>query len=242
MIDEQEVVQEEAVQPEDTQQEPVTPEKQPQLEESHPEKQPQRESDKDKNFRELREKVARIERERDELAVHLKKQEPAPEEDDITIGDDDIAEGKHLKKQGKRLKALEKKLEEQTKILYEQTAEARIKAQYPDFDKVVSNETLSLLRETYPELAETLNSTSNIYNKASAAYTMVKKLGLYTPDNYAQDRAQVTNNATKPRSSASVSPQQGESPLSNANAFANGLTPELKKKLYAEMLEAKKRI
>jgi len=70
---------------------------------------------------------------------------------------------------------------------------------------------------------------------------MVKKLGIYKPDNYEKDRAHVATNANKPRSSASISPQQGDSPLSNANAFADGLTPELKKKLYAEMLEAKSR-
>ena len=37
-----------------------------------------------------------------------------------------------------------------------------------------------------------------------------------------------------------MSPQQGDSPLSRANAFANGLTPELRVQLIKEMEEARK--
>ena len=205
---------------------------------------PNKESDKDKNFAVLRDKVARMERERDELArsKQAAQQLIVEEEDDLGIGDDDLAEGKHLKKQHKELKQMKKELAETKRVMYEQTAEARIKAQFPDFDKVVSQDTLAALRETYPEIAQTLNSSTDLYSKASAAYTMVKKLGLYTPDLYEKERAHAANNAAKPRSTASVSPQQGESPLSNANAFSQGLTPELKKKLYAEMVEAKKGI
>jgi len=50
----------------------------------------------------------------------------------------------------------------------------------------------------------------------------------------------VQANTAKPRPLTSVSPQSGESPLSRANAFAEGLTPELKKNLFKEMQEAKK--
>ena len=200
------------------------------------------ESDRDRNFAALRDKVARIERERDEMAARAKQtaQQQPEEEDDIGIGDDDLAEGRHLKKQSRELRKMKNELAEAKRVMYEQTVEARLKANHPDFDKVVNQETLSVLRENYPDIAQTLNSSTDLYSKASAAYTMVKKLGLYTPDHYEKERAQAANNAVKPRSTASVSPQQGESPLSNANAFSQGLTPELKKKLYAEMLEAKK--
>jgi hypothetical protein len=54
------------------------------------------------------------------------------------------------------------------------------------------------------------------------------------------DRAAAQKNASKPKPLASVSPQQGDSPLSRANAFANGLTPELQKQLRQEMEEARK--
>ena len=68
---------------------------------------------------------------------------------------------------------------------------------------------------------------------------MVKKLGISEQvmvDN--QGKATAQRNAAKPRPTASISPQQGETPLSRANAFANGLTEEMKKQLYKEMLEA----
>ena len=54
------------------------------------------------------------------------------------------------------------------------------------------------------------------------------------------DKRKAQENSAKPRPMASVSPQQGESPLSHANAFANGLTPELQKQLWKEMQDAKK--
>ena len=203
------------------------------------------ESNKEKNFRELRDKVTRIERERNELAAHIKAQEQAKtvvDEDDIGIAPEDLVEGKHLKVYAKQLREMKKELDQYKQQSYEQSTEARLKAQYPDFEKVVSVEMLTKLREAYPEIAETINSAPNLYNKATAAYTIVKKLGLYIPENYEKDQTQVAANTNKPRSSQSVAPQQGESPISNANAFAQGLTPDLKNKLYKEMLDAKKRI
>ena len=38
----------------------------------------------------------------------------------------------------------------------------------------------------------------------------------------------------------SINPTQGESALAKANAFANGLTPELKDQLYREMQAARR--
>jgi len=218
-----------------------------QTEETSPDKQTQREANKEKNFVELRKKVERIERERDEALraqqqSNLKREIPEEELDDIGIGDDDLAEGKHLRKQSKEIRKMKREMEQYKQQMYEQTTEARLKASFPDFDKVVKAETVKLLGETYPELAQTINTSPDLYNKAASAYTLIKKFGLYKEDKYENDRNQAVNNAAKPRSSASLSPQQGESPMSNANAFANGLTADLKKKLYQEMIDAKKRI
>lgn len=219
-------------------------------EETTPDKQVSRESASDKNFRELRSKVARMERDEEIRAQQLaaqhqknaqdKLQEEEP--DDIDIGDDDLAEGKHLRKQSKEIRKMKKEMEQYKQQMYEQTTEARIKSLYPDFDKVVSSDSVKLLSEQYPELAQTINTSPDLYNKAASAYTLIKKFGLYKEDTYQNDRLQATLNAAKPKSSAAVSPQQGESPMSNANAFANGLTDDLKSKLYREMIDAKKRI
>lgn len=209
-----------------------------------PQQQPQEETAQAKNFRALREKAARIERERDEAMRRLQELESsrAPQDEDysINLGDDDLAEGKHLSKVQKQIKQLEAKLkaaEQQSSITL---AEARLKAQYPDFDAVVSKENVEALRLMYPELASTINSSSDIYNTAVSAYTMIKKLGIHQEDAYAQDRERAQRNAAKPRPLTSVNPQQGDSPLSHANAFANGLTDELKAQLLKEMMEARR--
>ena len=55
------------------------------------------------------------------------------------------------------------------------------------------------------------------------------------------DKAKAVINAQKPRPLTSISPQQGDSPLSKANAFANGLTPELQAQLLKEMKQSMKR-
>ena len=119
--------------------------------------------------------------------------------------------------------------------------EIRLKTQYPDFDKVVNTETIASLRDLYPDIAATLHTSSNLLSKGSSAYTLIKKLGIYREDTYQNDKAQAVNNVTKPRPLASVSPQQGESPLARANAFANGLTDELKEQLRKEMYESRRR-
>jgi len=205
----------------------------------------QQETTQQKNFRTLREEKEKIERDHAEamkrLADYEKMNRQNAEEDlEINLGDDDLFEGKHYKKLQKQLKKQEetlKKYQEQAQLT---STEARLHAQYADFDKVVSPENIKILRETEPELAEALASTPDLYSKAVSAYKMIKKLGIYVKDNYEQDREIAKKNSLKPKPLASVSPQQGDSPLTKVNAFANGLTPELKKQLWREMEEASK--
>ena len=202
------------------------------------------------NFKRLRESKDRVERERDELHRRIRdlemsnnnsKQSSEEEEDlTITIAPDDLAEGKHLNKVSKKIKRLEKQLENYQKQASTESVEAKLKYEYPDFDKIVSKDNIESLKIAYPEIARTLNDSTDLYSKAISAYTMIKKLGIHVEDTFGSDKTRVSENASKPRPLTSVSPQQGGSPLSKANAFAGGLTPELKKQLYREMLEATK--
>lgn len=190
------------------------------------------------------------ERERDDYARRLRELEaknqpqqkqPEPEEDyNININPDDLVEGKHLSKFDRKIQKLEQQLKQ-----YEQKASAtaidsRIRSQYPDFDSVVSKDNIEILRQNYPEIYQTLNASTDLYSTAVSAYTMIKRFGIIPDESYKADVERAQKNAMKPRPLASVSPQQGESPLTKANAFANGLTPDLQKQLYKEMLEAKK--
>jgi hypothetical protein len=122
----------------------------------------------------------------------------------------------------------------------EYAAEVRIKARYPDFDEVCSKDNLESFRLQYPELAESIMSSGDVYKAAAAAYSAVKKMGIASNTSANRQREEqeyrVKSN-TKPRASASLSPTQGDTPLSHANEYADGLTKDLKAKLRKEMDE-----
>lgn len=210
-----------------------------------------KESSKEQNLRNLREKAERLERERDEAlkiaqqfqSQYQKPQQQVAEEEDlqIAINPDDLVEGKHLSKFEKKIQKLESKLKQYEQQSSQMALEAQLKAQYPDFDKVVSRENVEALREADPDLAEAIHYTADLHKKAVLAYKMIKKLGIAQEDHYVQEKVIAQKNAAKPKPLASISPQQGDSPLSHANAFANGLTPELKRQLQKEMDEARRR-
>jgi DNA repair exonuclease SbcCD ATPase subunit len=208
-------------------------------------------SGQQENFRILRERAERAEREREEYSRKLaeieaksKHIEQVPEEDlEVNLGADEIAEGKHLSKIGRKMKQLEQKIAEaeQKRIQLEKQSEsnaiiANIKADFPDIDKVVNEATMEALRQRSPEIEKTIRSSNDLYSKAAAAYRIIKDMGLYVDDAYAADKAKVQSNMAKPRSTAAVSGTS--SPLSQADIFANGLTPELKDRLHKEMIEA----
>ena len=232
---------EEQVLPETTQELPIVEEQQPEQNNDQPLEQQEvkQPTSEERNFAALRNAKDSAERERDAYFKKLQEIEqqqvaakqaapPKPE-----LGDDDLAEGRHLKE-------LRQEMESYKQQMNQVTVETRIKANFPDFDSVVSTETVAKLKLTYPELAATLSASGDLYNKAASAYTMIKKLGLYDGRDHEPNREVVHRNSLKPRPLSSVSPQQGESPLSHANAFANGLTPELKKKLAKEVADARR--
>lgn len=210
--------------------------------------QPAVEPDKEKNLRLLREKATRIERERDEAIRRLQEIEarstqaaPQPEDDDFHIGPDELAEGKHLTKVVKKIRKLEEELKGYRAQASVDTTEARLKSQYPDFDKIVTKEHIETLRDMYPEIAQTIHSSPDLYSRAASAYTIIKKMGIYQDTSALDaDRASAQRNSYKPKPTASIAPQQGDSPLSKANAFANGLTQELKDQLLKEMQAARR--
>jgi len=208
-----------------------------------------------KNFEALRLSKERAEKERDEALRMMREMQSLkgqkkyeeklegkePEQQSFGLNPDDLVEGKHLSAYDKRIRELESKLERQYKQAQQQAIEAKLKAEYPDFDNVVNIDNINALRSAYPELAHTINSSTDLYSKAVSAYTLIKNMGLYRPDTYQKEKQQVAKNAAKPRPVSSVAPQEGDSPMSRANAFAEGLTDDLKKKLYQEMQELRKR-
>lgn len=204
------------------------------------------------NYQALREKARRaeqLERERDELMRRLQENQgtksqtqEVSRDEDFDLAPDALAEGKHLSKMAHKVKELEKQLKNYQMQSAETLAEQKVKMNYPDFDKVVSPDNIELLRDQFPEIAEMIHNTPDMYKKASSAYTLIKQMGIYKGESYEQEKAVAQKNAAKPKPLASIAPQQGDTPLSRANAFANGLTDDLKEQLRKEMLEARRRM
>lgn len=216
--------------------------------------QPKEETPADRNFKALRELRAKAEQERDQAlrraaelearyASHPFKdqsQDAQEEYQEIGIGNDDIAEGKHVKQVSSEVKKLRAELRQYKEQSVASLVEARLKMEYPDIEKVVTKENIEILGIQEPDIAATINDSQDLYKKAVAAYKLIKKFGIQPEDNYQEDRIRAQVNAAKPRPLASVSPQQGDSPLSHANAFANGLTDELRAQLLKEMMNARR--
>ena len=212
------------------------------------EEQPQ-ETEQVRNFRAIKEKAKQVERERDDALKLLKEyneryqsqQSQVPEEvDTFGMNPDDLVEGKHLSKVAKEIKALKQQLAANQQQSYMANTEARLKTQFPDLDKVLTPDNIETFKYAYPELAATVDSTQDIYTKAVSAYTMIKKFGVYQEPGVNHEKEIAKKNAAKPRPLSSVSPQQGDSPISRANAFANGLTKELQEQMWKEMSQARK--
>lgn len=213
---------------------------------------------KEDNFREVRLAKEKAERERDALVSAMqsmqsqlqnqpKQQQQIVEEKQWydNLDPESLVEGKQVQLIAKDLEAMKKQLREQQQRAYELDLQNKIRSQYPDIDSVVNKETIDMLNEQYPTEASALGAIPDKYNQAVLAYSTIKNLGLYKPVGnqvkkpaYESEVLRAKVNAAKPRPLTSVSPQQGESPLSHANAFANGFTPELQEKLRREMNES----
>ncbi len=213
------------------------------------------ESNKAYNMRMLRERAEKAEREREELMKYLtsqqssnkqeKQQEIESEEDylaDLGIDADSLAEGKHLKPLMKELKNLRNELNQYKQQSTKDTTEVKLKSQFPDFDKVCTHENLVRLRDLNPDLADTILSNKDQFKQAKLAYEMVKQLGIYKEDVFVENKKIALKNSSKPRPLTSLSPQQGDSPLSKANSFANGKpSEEMMRQYWKETQDAIKR-
>lgn len=210
------------------------------------------ETEQARNFKAIKERARQAERERDDALRVVKElsekhkaenpyySSPVSEPDDLNINPDDLVEGKHLQRMKEKFKKIESQLQENQYNTYLASTELKLKAQYPDLEKVLTPDNIETFKLAYPELASTVSSTSDYYNKAVSAYTMIKKFGIYQEEGNSHEKQVVQKNLAKPKPLASVSPQQGDSPLSRANAFANGLTKDLKDQLFKEMADARK--
>lgn len=208
--------------------------------------QPTKQEWEERNMAALREKALRAERERDEALRYAREieaktqKQPVEEDDDFSLGADEIAEGKHLTKVQKKIKALENKIEKYERQSQTTSVESKIRYNYPDFESVVSASNLEQLRNTYPELAQTIHSSTDEYSRAAAAYTLIKKLGINGADSYDAEKQRIATNAAKPRPLASIPAASNPGgALAQANGF-DKLSKDQMASYWKEMEEARK--
>lgn len=220
------VAQQEVVQSSESEQE------QPGLQEEAAAPQQTQRRDAEYNWAETRRKLEqqeRILREQQELIDKLSKGAQPQEEE---LSDEDLVTVKQVHKMtAKEREGYNKKLRDLEAAL----VDTKIKNQFSDFDQVVNPETIDLLNKNEPEMAKYFKRMEDDpYTQMAAAYKYMKNAG-YGPKVAPVEKKKALDNSQKPLSVNAVTKQ---SAIGNAHMFENGLTPELKKQLYAEMQSA----
>lgn len=199
----------------------------------------QEETDRERNLRRMREQLQQAQRERDEALRYAQEMKAREEQEDLefNVAPDEILEGRHAAKLQKKFKRHEELMRQQQQQMQALIIESKLKASYPDFDHVVTKENIEVLSAQYPEIAQTIHSSPDLYNKAASAYTIIKNLNLAnnTQSYYQKEKEIAHRNAAKPKPLAAIAPQQGNTPLSRVNDFGPDLTPDAKKAIYKEM-------
>lgn len=220
--------------------EPVTPSEEAQSQDSQA-------TDKELNFRALREEKeklkAQLEEERSrsrlyEEQLREKAAAAAPEDDDDGLEDDDWVSRKHVDKIAeKKAKALiDREFERREADSRRKDLPERLKRDFPDIDAVVTTENVDYLKKHKPHLVATLAAQKDEYLQAAAAYDMIK---LYCPSKTVmEDQVKAAANSQKP---GTLGNAHSGTALSHAKAFEKGLTKDLQKSLYEEMISAAKR-
>lgn len=184
-------------------------------------------SNKEDNFRRLREKAERAERERDQAMSLLRQQEQqrlyneqllnqqrnTPQEKELDP--DDYAQVNYVNRViENKTRQMEARQQEQEQKFYSQMVETRVKSQYRDFDEVVSAENIAALRELEPAYASSLAANPDLFLKAEGTYKLIKQLGIHRESTHqAVARDRVAQNSNKPR------PASVASPLSQAKDY-----------------------
>ena len=198
------------------------------------EQEPKKQRPNSENIRALREDRERFQRERDEYYRRLQELEnqraaqQAPQQEPYTPpAPDDLVEWRQVERE---LKRRDEENERYRKQMEMASVESRLKSQFPDFDSVVSTDSVNRLNREEPELAMSIGSNKDPYTQAVAAYRAIKRMSP-AHDPFRDEKEKVVKNNAKPRPSNATS----KSPLTKADSFGKGLTQEQKYAIYREL-------
>lgn len=189
-------------------------------------------SDKELNFKKLRDANEDLKRQVEELRDNLSRNASSPKQEPVNdefaeierLSSDDI-----LTKRQMEILAERRAKEIVEKVLVEKERQAlptKVKSKYSDFDAVVTKETIEEFEKNEPELAQACASSSNPYE---ATYKMLKLLNGNKLKN-AIKQEQKVEEPKIPLSSSAFNKKNG---LSSANLFGS----MSKQDLYKEMMQ-----
>jgi hypothetical protein len=214
--------------------------------EQQPEVQPALERRQDRNWKELnraKEDLERKSKMQEEMIERLLKANPSPQavvkdEFDEISDEEFIPKGKVkglVKKEAERIAETIAKREYEKLMKQQEQSQFMDKLQrkYSDFNEVVTPETLSLLEEQEPELAQAIAESKDQYSIGVQSYKYIKALNL-APKVPEARRAKEVERKIKENEKMVQSPMTYDKrPM--AQAFK--LTEEEKSKLYLEMTQ-----
>lgn len=181
------------------------------------------------NWADARRKMQALEEE-----IKRLREKPAFQEEEFSFNDEDIPTGKDVKRLIK--KEAQHIAKEMIRQREAQTVDERINLKFPDYNQVVTSESIEVLKQTEPEIAASLANMNDPYTQAIAAYKYMKKLNpLPEKQVGSAEKKKAEANLQKP---VSVNSASKHSALGSVSMFENGLTPELKKQLWDEMRSA----
>ena len=184
-------------------------------EETTQEAQEPQEGSKEFNWRRMEQKVNDLERKNDELyAAAQKVAQPTPQaepQEDLQLEDDDLITVAQSDKRAKKMLAEELDKRDKAKL------PAKAKADFKDFDQVVTTANLEQLIKEDPDLEHDIQVARNPHARA---YKAIKQAQFYRAKNENKESEQrMDENSQKPVSSNSLGKQR---PLSHANDYAKG--------------------
>lgn len=198
----------------------------------------------ERNFRELRERQRELERDlkiqRDLneklLAISQTASPKVPEIDELdSISDEDyVPKGKSKKLVRKEVEPLRQEIQELKEQLNRREKQDQfnsLKRQYSDFDEIVNNETMALLEQSEPELADTIAGLKDPYKIGVQTYKYIKALGIHSKVPTANRLKEVDRKLEANAKTIQSPLAQEKRPM--AQAFK--LTEDEKSKLYEEM-------
>ena len=201
----------------------------------------------ERNWRAMRVKNAELEKrlkERDDLfekmvQAQLSAQAPQKQEVDEfdSIGDEEfIPKGKvKALAQKEAQKYAEQIAKKEIESFYKKQNDSqfmdRLNRQYSDFSEIVNPETLSLLEEKEPELAQTISELKDPYKIGMQSYKYIKAMGLV--QKVPEDRRKKEVEKAIEKSEKSVQSPVAFDKRPIAQAFK--MTEAMKKDLYREM-------